>query len=100
MNFFDQLFEGSGLTEEEKARCSLQFSVVVILTLLKNLEPKLSETEKKQIEAWDKEQKYEEVLKFIRSKYSDEEWEVVLKKEIQPLVDSYISEVIDGLRAP
>lgn len=94
--FFDELFEGVSLTEEEKTKCSLQFSVVVILTLLKNLEPKLSETEKKQLEAWDKEQKYEEILKFVRSKYSDEEWEVVLKKDVQPLVDSYISEVIEG----
>ncbi len=96
MNFFDQLFEGVNLTDEEKIKCSLQFSVVVIVTLLKKLEQKLSEAEKKQVETWDKEQKYEELVSFIRSKYSNEEWEVVLKKDVQPLVDSYISEVIEG----
>jgi len=92
-DFFKKIFEKRGLSEDGINQMYLDFSAVVILTLIGVSKEKLNTTETEQASKMMEDKKIDDLFKMIQSKYSSEEWATMISEHITPICESYIEEV-------
>lgn len=56
----------------------------------------LTDDDRKIIQKYMKEKKFDKIMPIIEKKYSPKEWENILDQQIKPLFESYIKEVINN----
>lgn len=91
---FLKLFSSKGLSAAEIEKLADEFAGMAFLYILGAAEAKLSEEDMKQIGELLDANRPVGALELVRTKYSPEEWEAMLKREIDPLVGSYMKEVV------
>lgn len=91
---FKQLFAKHGVSESDVTSFAKDFSSIVFVTLVGATKDKLSQDEQAHIQQYWQDNKPNAVFSLIKSKYSDEEWGQVIETHIEPLLSSYLREVV------
>jgi hypothetical protein len=93
-DLFDNLFEGKNVPSEKIKGFKTQFSMIIFLQLLALSDKHLDSEEKKHVNQLAGQGSFDEVFKMLQSKYTQSEWEQLVEQEFGPIVDGYLSEVV------
>ena len=96
IKFFQKLFEEYNLSDADISKYANDFAAVVVFTLIGAAEKHLIDDDRKTIQKYMKEKKFDKIMPIIENKYSPEEWENILDQQVKPLFESYIKEVINN----
>lgn len=67
---------------------------IILATLIGVSLNRLTDTEKSTIEKYVCEGQPDAIVSFLKRKYTKTEWESLLNKEIKPLIEDYIEEIL------
>lgn len=93
-NILKEILQEYGLTKEEFEKVSQELSGVLFLKILNFSQSRLNESESLKFKEFILEKQNQKALLLMKGKFLDSEWDENIKKYIQPLLESYIKEVL------
>jgi len=95
LEIFDDYFAKYNLSEEQKRKYLGDFYAVVIARVLNTGGAETTEADQHKIIQSVKDEKFDEALNVVKSKYSESDWGKLVKEVSEPVIDSYIEEVLE-----
>lgn len=93
-DFLEPFLRSMNVPDKLVVQFSNEFAGIVFMNILGRTFPKLGRHEEEQLAGYFRENKMTALWDFLKAKYTADEWENLLRKEITPVVDSYLKEVI------
>ena len=91
---FREFFSKYNLTDEQIKKYSTDLLGVAILKCIESSENLLSSEEQSSVTELLNSGEISTVMRMVQSKYSTDQWNVLLKKEMEVVVDSYMKTVL------
>ena len=83
------------ITDEQTEKILRDILAVLLLEIVGKSEIKMNSEEVANIKSLFRDKQYEKIMEIVQKKYTDEEWEELVKEEAEKLLDDYFKNVIE-----
>lgn len=89
-----KIFNNISFSDAQIEELTIDFLIICFIALLQNSNERVNEQDSLEIKNLIIENKFEEVINNLKSKYNDEEWKELVISTIEPLLEDYKKSVI------
>ncbi len=94
IELFEELLQKYNLPAADVKRFATEFGQIAGLQLLEATAKDLTPEQQEEAKTQAKEGDFTEMIDILDSSYSDEEWNALITKHVEPLLRSYLEEVV------